>query len=120
MYAVTIDEDKNRMILELKGFLHDDEVMEFATDAKQAMNKLRPNFDIITDISEFSPATPNGRELIKEAQGYAFKMKVGRVVRVTGNIIAEIQFDRSSKEAGYKALTCKSVQEAKNYLDGKL
>ena len=115
MYNKIIDKDKKRMVLQLKRFMHDYEVFNFCTEAKQAMHKLTPDFDIINDISEFSPATPNGREIIKEAQAYALTMKVGRVVRITGNAISKAQFDRSSKEAGYKATTFSSIQEANDF-----
>ena len=103
--------------MQLKGFMQDNEVIIFTNEVRNSILKLKPKFDIINDISEFSPASPKGRELIKEAQAYAFQMKVGRVVRIVKNPTAKIQFDRSSKEAGYTAITVSSLQEANDYLD---
>lgn len=97
--------------------MQDEEVLNFTNEVRNAIIKLKPNFDIINDISEFSPATPKGRELIKEAQAYAFQMKVGRVVRIVGNVTAKIQFVRSSKEAGYEAMMFSSLDEANTFLD---
>ena len=50
----------------------------------------------------------------------AIKNQVGRVVRVVGNAIGQIQFDRASREAGYTAISVRSVEEAYSYLDEEI
>ena len=120
MHEVTVFKEKNRLYLLLKGFLKDDEVLEAANKVKSGINELQPGFAIINDISEFSPATPKGREIIKETQIYAAQKNVGQVIRIVGNVISRIQFERTSQNAGYKALSVRSLQEAYDYLDGKI
>jgi len=117
LYQVTTDVEKNRIYLQLKGFLQDDEVKKASDDVKKGINSLRPNFDIINDISEFNPATQEGKTIIKETQLYAVQKNVNRVVRITKNVIGKIQFERSSKEAGYSAITVESVEQAHKFLD---
>lgn len=117
MYEINIDKEKNRMYLHLKGFLQDDELLDASNKVKIGCDELQSGFDIINDISEFNAATQKGRELIKDAQVYAFKKGVNRVVRVVGNVIGEIQFKRSSREAGYTAITVRTLDEAYKYLD---
>ena len=120
MHQVIIDKEKNRIFLQLKGFMQDDEIIEASNKVKERFKVLKPNFDIINDISEFSPATKYGREIIKETQIMAVKNGVGRVVRVVGNVIGQIQFERTSKEAGYTAVSVSNLQTAYDYLDNKL
>lgn len=120
LYEVKVEKDKNRLFLQLKGFLKDDELAEAARKVKEGVDQLQQNFDVINDISEFSPATPKGREIIMDAQVYVLKNKVGRVVRVVGNVIGQMQFDRTSKQAGYTAISVRSLQEAYDVLDGKI
>ena len=117
MYQVKTDVEKNRIYLQLKGFLQDDEVKKASDEVKIGIDSLRSNFDIINDISEFSPATQEGKRMIKETQVYAVQKNVNRVVRITKNVIGKIQFERSSKEAGYSAVTAGSVEEANKFLD---
>lgn len=117
MYNIQIDTNNNRIYLQLKGYLQDDELLEASNKVKNGCDELRPGFDIINDISEFRPATQKGKELIKDAQVYVLNKGVNRVVRVVGNVIGQIQFERSSKEVGYKAVSVKSVDEAYKFLN---
>lgn len=117
MHEVEVNTDLNRIYLHLKGYLQEEEIVEAANKVKQGIDQMKPGFDIINDISEFSPATQRGREIIKETQVYALQNKVSRVVRVVGNVIGQIQFERSSKEAGYTAITVRSLEEAYEFLN---
>ena len=117
MHQIEIDKKKNRIYMQLKGFLQDDEIIKASNEVKKGIDSLQSNFDIINDISEFNPATQTGREIIKETQLYALSKNVARVVRITGNIIGKIQFERTSKEAGYTAIAVRSVEDAHKILD---
>ena len=117
MHEVEVDTGKNRIYLHLKGYLQEDELLEASSKVKKGIDQLKPGFDIINDISEFNPATQRGREIIKETQIYALQKKVNRVVRVVGNVIGQIQFDRSSREAGYTAVSVRSLEEAYDFLN---
>ena len=57
MHQVTVDKEKNRIYLQLKGLLQDEEVIEAPNKVKHGFTQIQPKFDIINDISEFRPAT---------------------------------------------------------------
>lgn len=120
LFVVKVEKDKNRLYLQLEGFLKDDQLTEAARQVKEGVDQLKPNFDVINDISGFSPATPKGREIIMDVQKYTLQKKVNRVVRIVGTTIGKIQFERSSKQAGYTAISVRSMQEAVDVLDGKI
>jgi hypothetical protein len=117
MYELKVDIDKNRLFLKLDGFFHDDELVNTVNDVKRAINSLKPNFDVINDISGFRPATPEGRDLMMGAMKYVIEHKVNRVVRVVENVTGSMQFSRASKEMGYTAVHVKSYKEALEYLE---
>lgn len=117
MYLIETDKDKNRLYMKLEGFLHEEEIMNASNELKTKVLTLSPGFDVINDISKFNPATARGREIIKEAQIFIVQRKVNRVVRITDNVIGKIQFERSSREAGYTAVAVSSLEEAHNFLE---
>ncbi|MHA2364023.1 MAG: hypothetical protein ACXAC7_08685 [Candidatus Hodarchaeales archaeon] len=113
MYEVKIDKMNNRLYLKLSGFLNNNELKQVAEETKQNINLLRPNFDIINDITDFKPTTQSGRELVKDVMAFAIQARVKRVVRILDHLtIGSMQFNRASKEIGYTALYAKSYQEA--------
>ena len=119
MYKVIVDKAKNRIVMQLKGFMLEEEMIKASNEVKNGIDLLTPGFDVINDISEFRPATQEVRELIKKVQVYAVSKKLARVVRITGNVIGKIQFDRASKEAGYTGITVDTLEEAYKFLDGQ-
>ena len=85
-----------------KGFFNDDLAREAVEKFKSELKKLKPNIDIINDISEFRPASAKGAEIIKDAQKYVAQMGVRRLVRIVDNrVLGLMQFKANSKEAGY-------------------
>ncbi len=64
MYSIRAD--KNCLILSLKGFMEDKLVAEASKKTKSEANKLKTEFTIINDISEFKPTTTNGSEKLKK------------------------------------------------------
>ncbi|WP_109829636.1 hypothetical protein [Reichenbachiella versicolor] len=112
MYLIKADEQKNLLVIQLEGFLTNKELTEAAQKAKSEMAKLTQGFTVINDISKMKPASPEGAEEIKAAQAEAFKIGVGKIVRVVENPISKMQFNRLTNSAGYTAVEVKSIQEA--------
>ncbi len=120
MYAITANQTKNRLYMQLKGFMEDDEMHAAAEVLIIEVNKLRPGFDVINDISECKPATKQGSLEIARCQKYVIEHGVRHVMRVLGtNAITRMQFSRTSKEAGSEAVTeeVSSFEEAEKRLD---
>ncbi len=119
MYEIKVDTQKNRLYVILKGFMDQEEAKNAANEVTRQSMLLTPGFDILTDISEFSPVSPEAAEEVKRAQGMLFRRGAKRVVRVVKNVLSSMQFKRTQKEAGakYEVLTAASVEEAEQMLD---
>ncbi len=114
------DVAKNRLYMILGGFFQDEEVEKAVDKVMEEVNKLKPGFDVINDISEFKPASPKAAEEIKRGQLFVVQNGMRKTIRIFGeSVIAEAQFDRQSKASGYKADTAASIAEAERILDGK-
>lgn len=120
-YRIYADVAKNRLYLILSGFFTDDEVNIAADLTIAEIKKLKPGFTIINDISHFKAATQTGAANIKRAQVFANERGAKRVIRVVGkdaaaSAIAAMQFDRTSKQAGYSADIAATVEDAEKLL----
>ncbi len=117
---IRADLAKNRLYIVLDGFFQDDELAKVADTCVSEATKLKPGFDVINDISNFKPATPKGADEIKRAQLFVKEHGVRRVIRVVGEaVLAQAQFDRQSKIAGYAADAAPTLAAAEKILDGK-
>lgn len=118
MYNAYADIAKNRLYIELSGFMMDGEVAAAADMCIAEGKKLHKGFDIINDISTFKPATPAGADEIKRAQMALGEMGVGHVIRVVGaSSIATMQFNRTQNAAGYVADTTATKADAEKMLE---
>jgi len=112
MYKIEADQAKNLLILHLEGFMTDEELKRGAEDVISEVDKLKPGFVVINDISKMKPASQVGAEEIKKAQIHVVKKGVSKIIRITDNPISKMQFNRTGKEAGYIAEEAKSIEEA--------
>ena len=118
---VRADVVKNRLYLTLVGFFSDEEMKQGSDQVIEFINKLKPGFNIINDISKFKPATPKGAEELKRAQQAAVEAGVRRTIRVIGSEgIAQMQFARKGKESGLEADVAASVEDAEKMLDDEV
>ncbi len=123
MYKITANQIKNRLYMQLKGFMEDDEMHTAAEVLIAEVKKLKPGFDVINDISECKPTTQQGSMEIARCQKYVVEHGVRHVMRVLGtNAITRMQFSRTSKNAGSEAVTEEviSFEEAEKRLDALL
>ena len=122
MYEVRIDQQKNRLYFTLKGFLKAEEIKRATAETIAQMRQLPPGFCVITNISEFAPATPEAAEHIKQMQAVSSQLGVKKVVRVVKSAVSSLQFKRTQREAGAKYETCDvhSVAEAEQLLDAEV
>jgi len=119
MYSIKSDLTKNILYITLEGFLSDEIVKTAADLTINEINKLKPGFSIINDISSFKPATAKGAEEIKRAQVYASAKGVSRIIRVVKQShLGAMQFSRTAKDAGYDNEIASSVEEAERMLNG--
>jgi hypothetical protein len=118
VYEVRVDTNKNRLYLILKGFLKDGQAKEAADQVIAGIDKLKPGFDIITDIREFKPMSPKGSDEIARGQQYAKDKGVRRIVRVVGReVIGGMQFDRVAQNTEVGGEYTESIENAEALLD---
>jgi hypothetical protein len=116
---IRADVTKNRLYLILSGFFEDPEMTAVADKCIAEVKKLKPGFDIINDISQCKSASDKGIMELLRAQTFIKQSGVNKVVRITGDIITQAQFNRQAKEAGYSAETAASIAEAEKILSAK-
>jgi hypothetical protein len=111
------DTSKNRLYVVLDGYFSDQQVKEACGKVIREVKKLKPGFTAINDISGFRPATPQGAAEMQRTQGVIMQAGLARVVRITGSALGEMQFRRTSRNAGYAGDTAASIQQAEALLD---
>jgi len=117
--VIQVSIPKNRIYLGLEGYF-DDEAAEKAADQIIAgLQQLRPGFDVVSNISEFKPATPQAAEHIVRVQKALKEMGFRRIVRVVaGNALGKMQMQRTATQAGgLDAEYAATREEAERMLD---
>jgi len=108
VYEISTDRPKNRLYIDLAGRMDREEIEAAAATTIAAGEELRDGFDVINDISGFSPPSPEAAEPIKEAQGRLKEMGLNRVVRVVDGETSQVvvnAFERRSRDVGYSGET---------------
>ncbi|QLH80553.1 hypothetical protein [Halosimplex pelagicum] len=122
MYEIAADPRTNRLHLSFTGRMDRAEMETAADETVAAAERLRDGFDIVNDLSGFTPPSPEAAEPIKRAQAELKEMGVDRVVRVTDGETSQVvvnAFERRSQDVGYSGETADSVAEAERKLDEK-
>jgi len=121
MFNVRADTAKNRLYVKLVGFF-DYKEMKAATDATiEGINKLKPGYDVINDISEFKPVGPDTLKEIERGQVYFKKSGIRYGIRVEGKAkLANLQFSRIGKSVDYVTDSAETLEEAEKLLDNKI
>jgi hypothetical protein len=119
VYDVRVDSESDTLYLTLDGKLSDDEMKAARDEVVEALGKLPEGFDMINDISTFSPPSPDAAQPIKDAQEEILDSGVGTVVRVVTDDTSTVvrrAFERRSEDVGYEGETAESVAEAERLL----
>jgi hypothetical protein len=118
-WAVSIDESKNRLYLELAGHI-DEAQAEAAADATiEGAERLDDGFDLINDLSDFQPGDPEAMKHIERGKKGIAKNGVSAVVRVMAeSTTGQMQFDRAGEdEESYQLAMADSREKAEKLLD---
>lgn len=120
MYEIGADRRSNRLILDLSGRMERDELEAAADETVDAARDLREGFDVVTNLSGFTPPSPEAAKPIKHAQKELKNLGVDRVVRVVDEETSQVvvnAFERRSRDVGYSDETAETAAEAKRLLD---
>lgn len=119
MFEVQALVGKNRLVVRIWGEIDDAEARQVGDAAVKAIERLRPGFDTLSDLTGLAPVTPEGLAQLRRIIEVARARGVRRVVRVVGRSVdAALQFERISRELGHEAYLAFSLEEAERLLDG--
>ncbi|MDM8525631.1 hypothetical protein QUF80_19855 [Desulfococcaceae bacterium HSG8] len=121
MFQIKINVSKNAILCILKGRFESEGAREYIEKFKEGVDKLKPGFVVITDISTFMPTSDEVRLIFRQGTEYAVGRGMSRAIRIVSEIVASkignIQFNRAAKELGYEAEEVTSLEEAKKLLN---
>ena len=119
MFEVEARVGKNRLLVRIWGDVDDAEALRIGDAAVAALERLRPGFDVVSDLSGAVRAPPQAMAQLKRIIEAARARGIRRVVRVVGRSVdAALQFERVSRELGHEAYLAFSLEEASRLLDG--
>jgi hypothetical protein len=119
MIRIQKDVAKNRLYIFISGTLSFDD----AENAKDLIEKevafLKPDFDVINDISKFIHGDDDAGSILKEIIMLLIQKKVNRVVRVVGTSkMGLVQFASNSVAIdSYKLKYVPTLEEAEKFLN---
>ncbi len=118
---IHVDVGKNRLFIRIAGRLDEAEAPSICDSIMREMDRLRPGFALISDLSEAEPLGPVGVEQVKRLITGSRQRKVGKTVRIVGRSAqTALQFARTSKEYQHEPYLAFSREEAERLLDGLL
>ena len=117
MYTVRADTVKNRLYVTLVGFFSVEEIKRCGDETIEATKKLRPGYDVVTDITQFKPGVPEVAHDIERVQAHFRKSGARQGVRIVGgNVVSGIQFKRTGAHAEYNSVNVPSLEAAEELL----
>ncbi|MEZ4527608.1 MAG: hypothetical protein R2941_16940 [Desulfobacterales bacterium] len=123
MFQIKINYKRNALLNVMSGRIDAEEARSIVRKFQEGVNKLKPGFAVITDITDFVPTTEEVRNILRDATRYAVKHGLGRTVRIVSNnltsSIGSIQFNRTEKNLGCMSEVVTSLSEAKKILGWK-
>ena len=121
MFSVEADIQKNRLYCKMVGYFDYKEMKDCTDKTILEVKKLKPGFDVITDLSEFKPVGQDTVEEVARGQAYLKKAGVRYAIRVEGKSkLTSMQFSRMGKNTDYIPDIVASMEEAEKLLDDKI
>jgi hypothetical protein len=118
-WSVDVDEAKNRLYINLEGSMDIEEGRKSNQATMDAIERLDPGFDVITDIRNFEPGSPEAVELLEEGKAAIAEGGCSAAVRVMPeSATASMHFERVGEDAeSYPVAEAESVEQAEELLD---
>ncbi len=108
----------NRLRVRAWGHPTPEEAFALASEAIEALSRLRAGFDVLADVSGLGSLPDGCMPQVERLQSYFVRSEVGRVVRVCGALPdVVLKLERQARAAGYAAHLATSVAEAEALLD---
>jgi hypothetical protein len=117
-YTVRVNALKNRLYVALVGYFSLEEMQRCGDETIAATKKLRPGYDVITDITQFKAGSPEVAKDIARVQAHFSKSGARQGVRIVaeGNLLTGIQFRRTGTQVQYNSVNVSSLEAAEELL----
>lgn len=116
-WNVEADTEKNRLYIELSGYLGAEESNQSSNAVVEGVEELEEGFDVITDISEAQPGDAETVENIKRGKEAVAEAGASAAVRIQpSSTTGQMQFERAGDEP-YAVAMADSVEKAEKLLD---
>jgi hypothetical protein len=118
LYTIKADIEKNRLYVTLVGFFNQILMKECTDKTIEEAKKLKPGFDVITDLSQFKPVGQDAQDEIARGQAFFKQAGIKHGIRIEGSAtLASSQFNRLGKTVDYNPNVVKNLEEAEKLLD---
>lgn len=118
-HEVRADTEKNRLYIKTTGFLTDEDLKAAINENLKEADKLKPGFDVISDITELSVTSQKGSEEFTRARKELRKKGIGRNIIIAGESLARMQVVRKAAEVDIRDEYASSIEEAERMLDNR-
>ena len=119
-HGVDVSTEKNRLHLTLQGFLDVPQAEAALSDVERALGRLRPGFDVISDVSRLGALTAGAVPLVRRLATALVEAGMRQMVRVVGSSPGAATNVARAVEGLYQARVVASTAEAENLLDRSL
>lgn len=119
MFQIEINPEKNRLTLTLSGAIDMVQAKRLFFDLVRQIPLLRPQFDVISDMSGYESADMNGAAILRQVIDTLKQKSVRRIIRVVGSSKAALVDFGSNTEpqADYPVQYVPTLEEAERLLD---
>ncbi len=120
MYTIRVDTVRNRLYVTLVGYFALEEIKKCGDETIESTKRLRPGYDVVTDITQYKAGPPEVAKDIERVQAHFRKSGARQGVRIVGgNALSGMQFRRAGTNAEYNSVNVPSLEEAEKLLSGR-
>jgi len=118
-FEVKIDAVRNCIYLRTTGFPTDGEIEEHVKRILGELDKLKPGFVVIADITEMKAATPAGAKALHSLLQEYKRRGISRIIRIMSKeVLAKMQLQRITQDVDIPVSHVTSLADAEALLSG--
>jgi hypothetical protein len=121
-YVLEVDQEINRLFITLDGFWENTGVIpDIFADIDRALDKVKPGFTNLVDLSQFKTPPKDVREIFAQVQQRIISRGISKNAEVVSSAFVEVNLEEvASKSDMSKVLRqFKSISEALSWLNEK-
>jgi len=118
-FETTCDTVRNRIYVKVQGFPTETELEQHVGKLIGELDRLRPGFAVISDVTDSKVTTPAGAEVLQRLMKEYKRRGVSRIIRIVSReVLTKMQLQRITQEADIPVSHAASLAEAEKLLGG--